>query len=76
MPNVRDIIFIQWLEQEARRLADEKLNLEPLFSDRARLAVLEQTKFKEVDGWESLMETNRHPDIRKQSEIETYLALW
>ena len=76
MPNVREIFFFQWLDQEARRLADEQLNLEPLFSDRARLAVLEQTKFKEIDDWESFMETNRHPDIRIQSEIETYLALW
>ncbi len=75
MPNVR-WNFFQWLEQEARRLADEKLNLEPLFSDRARLAALEQTKFKEIDEWESCMETNWHPDIRKQSDIETYLALW
>ena len=36
--------FYQWLEQEGRRLADEKLDLEPLFSDRARLAILEQKK--------------------------------
>ncbi len=70
------IDLTQWLEQEGRRLDDEKLELEPLFSERANRAIIEQKKIQDADEWETFMQTNGHPDIRKESEVATYLALW
>ncbi len=67
---------IQWLEQEGRRLDDEKLELEPLFSERASRAIKEQKKLQDAEEWQAFMQTRGHPDIRKESEIATYLTLW
>ena len=68
--------MIQWLEQEGRRLDDEKQDLEPLFSERANRAIQEQKKIQDADEWRAFMQTNGHPDIRKESEIATFLELW
>ena len=69
-------MLFQWLEQEGRRLADEKIELEPLFSDRGRTMLAEQKKIKEVEEWDTFMQCNHLPDIRTEAELSTYISLW
>mmetsp|Transcript_24971 Transcript_24971/g.59572 ORF Transcript_24971/g.59572 Transcript_24971/m.59572 type:complete len:770 (+) Transcript_24971:119-2428(+) len=66
----------QWLEVESKRLSEEKLEVEPMLTQRSKVLLQEEKKRLDLEEWQAFIDCTHLPDVRKESELSTYIALW
>ena len=65
-----------WIEVETKRLGEEKAEVEPMLTQRTKTLELEDKKRLDQEEWQAFIDCTHLPDVSKESELSTYIALW